>query len=82
MSVAKKKLERFGGGAVFKAITKNTLKSFKIPLPPIEEQKQIAEVLSTVDRKLELLRQRREKLERVKRGLMRDLLTGRRRVKY
>jgi type I restriction enzyme S subunit len=56
-------------------------KKLKIPLPPFSEQKQISEILSTVDRKLELLRKRREKLERVKRGLMKDLLTGRRRVK-
>ncbi|QDA31674.1 restriction endonuclease subunit S [Thermococcus indicus] len=58
------------------------LKNTKIPLPPLSEQKQIAEILSTVDRKLELLRKRREKLEKVKKGLMKDLLTGRRRVKH
>ncbi|WP_297513316.1 restriction endonuclease subunit S [Thermococcus sp.] len=62
-------------------IRKFDLLNIKLPLPPLEEQKQIAEILSTVDKKLELLRQRREKLERVKRGLMKDLLTGRRRVK-
>jgi type I restriction enzyme S subunit len=52
-----------------------------LPLPPLPEQQKIAEILSTIDRRLELLRKRREKLERVKRGLMKDLLTGRRRVK-
>jgi len=57
------------------------IKRILLPLPSIEEQKQIAEILFTVDRKLELLRQRRERFERVKRGLMKDLLTGRRRVK-
>ncbi len=59
----------------------SSLALLKLPLPPLSEQKQIAEILMTVDRKLELLRRRREKLERVKRGLMKDLLTGRRRVK-
>ncbi|KUH34118.1 hypothetical protein APY94_03385 [Thermococcus celericrescens] len=59
-------------------IRKSDLLNIRLPLPPLEEQKQIAEILSTVDRRLKLLRKRREKLERVKRGLMKDLLTGRR----
>ncbi len=61
-------------------INATNLKNFKLPLPPLEEQKKIAEILGTVDRKLELLRARRERLERVKKGLMNDLLTGRKRV--
>lgn len=48
---------------------------------PLAEQRRIAEILSTVDRKLELERRRKEKLERVKKGLMNELLTGRKRVK-
>jgi len=50
-------------------------------LPPLPEQQKIAEILSTVDKKLELERKRKEKLERIKKGLMNDLLTGKRRVK-
>ncbi len=53
----------------------------EIPLPPLEEQQKIAEILSTVDKKLELERKRKVKLERIKKGLMNDLLTGKRRVK-
>ncbi|WP_456366172.1 restriction endonuclease subunit S [Thermococcus sp.] len=62
-------------------INNKHIKPLKIPLPPLPEQKQIAEILSTVDRKLELLRKRRERLERIKKCLMKDLLTGRRRVR-
>jgi len=50
-------------------------------LPPLPEQQKIAEILSTVDKRLELLKKKKEKLERIKKGLMNDLLTGRRRVK-
>jgi len=57
------------------------LSKIQIPLPPLPEQQKIAEILSTVDKKLELERKRKEKLERIKKGLMNDLLTGRRRVR-
>ncbi|MDI3475108.1 MAG: type restriction enzyme subunit [Thermococcaceae archaeon] len=76
-----KRLKSWSGTAAVPIIKKSLFEKFKIPLPPLDEQKKIAEILSTVDKKLELLRKREEKLERVKRGLMKDLLTGRRRVK-
>ncbi len=52
-----------------------------VPLPPLPEQRRIAEILSAADRELELERRRREKLERVKKGLMNELLTGKKRLK-
>ena len=79
--IIRNQIMRLLTGSTFKRIDLKKIRNLKIPLPPLSEQKQIAEILSTVDRKLELLRQRREKLERVKRGLMKDLLTGRRRVR-
>ena len=60
--------------------TKYLLK-LKLPLPPLPEQQKIAEILSTVDKRLVLLRNKKEKMERIKKGLMNDLLTGKRRVK-
>ncbi len=56
------------------------IEKIKLPLPLLPEQQKIAEILSTVDKRLELLGRKREKLERIKKGLMNDLLTGRRRV--
>ena len=52
-----------------------------IPLPPLSEQQKIAEILSGVDERLELLRRRKERLGRIKKGLMNDLLTGRKRIR-
>ncbi|MBU4076583.1 MAG: restriction endonuclease subunit S [Euryarchaeota archaeon] len=52
----------------------------EIECPPLPEQHRIAGILSAVDRKLELECRRKEKLERVKKGLMNELLTGRKRV--
>jgi len=74
-------LENIGKGSTFKAITKEDLEDLKIPYPPLFEQKKIAQILSTVDRKLEFERNEKVRLERIKRGLMDLLLTGKIRVK-
>jgi type I restriction enzyme S subunit len=50
-------------------------------IPSMDEQRRIAGMLSTLDRKLDLERKERGKLERVKRGLMDLLLTGKVRIK-
>jgi type I restriction enzyme, S subunit len=68
-------------GAQYPALNTSQVKRLKIPIPTILEQKEIAEILSTVDEKIKLLKEKSNKLERVKKGLMNDLLTGRRRVK-
>ena len=57
------------------------LLKIRIPLPPIPEQQRIVEIFSQVDKKLELERSEKAKLEKVKRGLMDLLLTGKVRVK-
>jgi len=77
----KSHFEALGKGSTFKAINKNDLESLRIPLPLFSEQQEIAEILSTFDRKLELERKEKARLERVKQGLMDLLLTGKVRVK-
>ena len=72
--------ESFSRGTTIKGIPQKHLRELYIPLPPLPEQKKITEILITVDKKLEFLKKRKEKLERIKKGLMKDLLTGRRRV--
>jgi len=44
--------------------------SLKMPLPPFSEQREIADILSAVDEKLEIERGGKAKLERIKHGLM------------
>jgi len=55
--------------------------SIKIPVPPLEEQKQIAETLSTIQQEIDLLKHLAEKYKTQKRGLMQKLLTGEWRIK-
>jgi len=74
-------LLRLKHGATNININAENIKSIKIPLPPLLEQQEIVEILSIVDRKLELERKEKAKVERVKRGLMDLLLAGKVRVK-
>ncbi|MDO9567047.1 MAG: restriction endonuclease subunit S [Candidatus Desulfaltia sp.] len=53
----------------------------KMPFPPLPEQKQIAETLSTAQQEIGLLKQLTEKYKAQKRGLMQKLLTGNWRIK-
>jgi type I restriction enzyme S subunit len=74
-------LENLGKGSTFKAITKEDLENLKIPYPPLSEQQKIAEILSTVDKKLGIEREEKAKLEKIKQGLMDLLLSGKIRIK-
>jgi len=67
-------------GATRKSINTEILSNLPLIVPPLAEQCRIAEILSTVDKKLELEQRRKDKLERVKKGLMNDLLTGNKRI--
>ena len=62
------------------SIKREEIEEFLFPLPPIIEQKRISDILTEVDHKLELLRIKKTYLERIKKGLMSDLLTGKVRV--
>jgi type I restriction enzyme S subunit len=62
-------------------INSKGIQSIAISLPDKVEQQRIAEVLSTADAKLGFERKQKLKLERIKRGLMDLLLTGKVRIK-
>lgn len=53
----------------------------EIKLPSLKEQQKIAEVLSTSDKEIELLKNELKELKEQKKGLMQKLLTGEVRVK-
>lgn len=71
-----------GSGTTFQEITKSNLAKILLPLPPLPEQQRIAEILSQIDKTIEKEEQYKEKLERLKQGLMEDLLTGKVRVNH
>ncbi|RLF93236.1 restriction endonuclease subunit S [Thermococci archaeon] len=69
------RLKSFSGIAAVPIIKKSLFEIFKIPLPPLSEQKKIAEVLSTVDEAIRLVDESIARTERLKKGLMQELLT-------
>lgn len=69
-----------GGGSTFPNLTSKQLSELKLAFPSIKEQNRIVNILSTIDHKLTLQRQRTKHYELLKQGLMNDLLTGKRRV--
>ena len=61
-------------------VSPKDLENIKIPVPPLPEQQKIAEVLSTWNKAIEKQSQLIEKLELRKKGLMQQLLTGKKRL--
>lgn len=69
-------------GTTRKKLNQEQMRKIRIPLPPIIEQQKITSILIKIDKKLELERRRKEKFERIKKGLMNNLLTGNKRIKF
>lgn len=67
-------------GSTRTKLNQERLRHILIPLPDLNEQKRITEMLKTVDYKLSIQQSKKSKLESIKKQLMNDLLTGRKRV--
>lgn len=55
---------------------KTQVRAFRFPLPPLEEQTQIAEIVKASKAKIHAIEQKEEGLRQLKKSLMHDLLTG------
>lgn len=77
----RKRLMGWKSGAVHGVVNTRVIANVKVALPTLFEQQKLTEILSTVDRKLELQRAYKERFVRIKKGLMNELLTGTVRVK-
>jgi len=69
-------------GTTRKSINTDILSKLPIILPSLPEQHRIAEILSQIDETIKKEQKYKEKLERIKHGLMEDLLTGKVRVNH
>ncbi|MGU8217359.1 restriction endonuclease subunit S [Clostridium perfringens] len=79
---SQKQIIKISSGSAQPQLTKRELKKIKVIIPSEKEQKKISVILSILDKKLEEYKNKKEKLELLKKGLMQQLLNGNLRVKY
>jgi type I restriction enzyme S subunit len=76
-----KQIQSNTAGGVQLVFNTSLSKKLKIPLPSKNEQQKIAAILSEADAKIEKEQTQKAQLEALKKGLMQQLLTGKKRVK-
>jgi len=67
-------------GSTFKEISLEELRKVKLPLPPLEEQRKIAKILSTWDKAISTTERLIDNSKQQKKALMQQLLTGKKRL--
>jgi type I restriction enzyme S subunit len=77
----KKALKTIATGSKVFGISKGNVQKFNIVLPPLPEQQKIAEILSTWDKAIALQDRLIQEKQALKKGLMQQLLTGKKRFK-
>jgi type I restriction enzyme S subunit len=69
-------LNSLGSGSTFSEVSNTTVQRVKIPIPPAEEQEEIANVLKSINKVIIKEKEYRNQLQQLKNGLMQDLLSG------
>lgn len=74
-------LKKFDASTSVPTLNRNSVHSVKISFPSLPEQQKIAEFLTAVDRRIELLQYKKEKLEAYKKGVMQKIFAQKLRFK-
>lgn len=74
-SLQHKDITKYIIGSTRTKLNRSVLETIQIAEPPFEEQKKIAEILSTVDEKIEVIEEKISKTQELKKGLMQQLFT-------
>ncbi|MBE7697057.1 restriction endonuclease subunit S [Tenacibaculum finnmarkense] len=69
------RMKNLSGGSTRQRINRTNLGNLKIPIPPLQEQQKIAEILSTVDAKISIIDEQISETQNLKKGLMQSLLS-------
>lgn len=79
--VFRKMISTIAQGSTRYNLSKNNVMKLKIPIPQVEEQVKIAEIIENVELRVNLFIKKKNELIEMKKGLMQRLLTGKTRVK-
>ncbi|TVZ13954.1 restriction endonuclease subunit S [Maribacter sp. MAR_2009_72] len=75
MGYMAKYIKSLAGTQAVPLLNKSDFSGINVPVPPLPEQQKIAEILSTVDAKIEIINQQIGETQELKKGLMQRLLT-------
>ncbi|GAA9170783.1 hypothetical protein BTM356_04980 [Helicobacter pylori] len=75
-----KDIMKLGVGSGLKNIQLKALKDFEIPLPPLNEQNAIANILSALDNEITSLKNKKSQFDNIKKTLNHDLMSAKIRV--
>ncbi len=80
LSIFKEQFELYGSGTTFKEISATNFANFAVPVPPIDEQRAIAEYLNTkcgeIDKLIETKRKKIDTLKEYKKSVIYEAVTG------
>ena len=74
------KLKELGSGSTFRELSTSDLEQFSIPLANITQQHEIADILQTIDQKIEIERKKKALYEELFKTMLNKLMTGEIRV--
>jgi type I restriction enzyme S subunit len=69
-------IKSLSSGTTFKEISKTTIRNLEIPLPPLEEQKQIAALFQSIETAMEQVDGQEKNLLQLKNKLLKDLFSN------
>jgi len=72
---------KYATGVSVPTLNRNFVHSALVPIPPIKEQQQITDMLTSVDKKIEAEEKRKESLKALFKTMLNQLMTGKVRVK-
>ncbi len=76
-SLRNKDIRRWISGGTRSKLTRGEMEQVVVPVPPLEKQRRIAEIIDMIDETIRANEQQRDKLRCLRSGLAADLLSGR-----